>query len=336
MEPILSVKNLKTYFYLESGIVRAVNGLSYDLYSGKTLAVVGESGCGKSVHALSILKLIPTPPGRIVSGQILFQGKDLLTVSPKELRHIRGNRIAMIFQEPMTSLNPVLTIGEQIMEVIIIHQKITPDRARQKTIDLLKKVGIPHAENRLEDYPHQFSGGMRQRVMIAMALACDPDILIADEPTTALDVTIQAQILELIRELQREMKMAVILITHNIGVVAEMADDVVVMYAARAVEKSPVDSTFQHPKHPYTQSLLQSIPSIFQKKERLLTIPGQPPELNKELIGCPFADRCPKVFDKCHKEDPLDFYLTREHMVNCWLYELASVKTVARQQEVVS
>ncbi|MBI4051518.1 MAG: ABC transporter ATP-binding protein [Elusimicrobia bacterium] len=321
MEPILSVRNLKTYFYLEQGVVRAVDGLSYDLYPSKTLAVVGESGCGKSVHALSILRLIPQPPGRIVSGEILFQGKDLLGLSSQEMRQIRGNRIAMIFQEPMTSLNPVLTIGDQIMEALILHQKLASDQARQKAAQLLKKVGIPQAENRLEDYPHQFSGGMRQRVMIAMALACDPDILIADEPTTALDVTIQAQILELIRNLQKEMKMAVILITHNIGVVAKMADEVVVMYAARAVEKTKVETLFAKPKHPYTQSLLRSIPSIFNKQDRLRAIPGQPPELTREFEGCPFADRCPEVMEKCRHEDPLYFNPSPDHMVNCWLHE---------------
>src|SRR5579884_3383648 len=248
-EALLSVRNLKTYFYTDEGVVRAVDGLSYDLQRGETLGVVGESGCGKSVHALSIMRLIPTPPGRIIDGQILFEGRNLLALSDEEMRRIRGNRIAMIFQEPMTSLNPVLTIGEQIAEAVILHQKLDKRAAWERAIEMLDRVKIPLARERVKDYPHQFSGGMRQRVMIAMALSCNPSILIADEPTTALDVTIQAQILDLMRELQREFGMSIIFITHNLGVVAEMCDNVVVMYAGRPVEHTDVRRIFKDPKN---------------------------------------------------------------------------------------
>ena len=319
-EPLLSVRNLRTQFHVDGAVVRAVDGLSYDLHPGKTLAVVGESGSGKSVHALSILRLLPEPPAKVVGGEILFRGRDLLHATPSELRVIRGNRIAMIFQEPMTSLNPVLTVGEQISEAVIEHQNVSTRDGMAKAVELLRKVGIPNPEQRVRDYPHQFSGGMRQRAMIAIALSCDPDILIADEPTTALDVTIQAQILDLIRRLQQDLKMAVILITHNIGVVAGMADDVVVMYAGRAVEKASIDEIFRHPKHPYTKGLLASVPSIYEKKDRLAAIPGQPPDLSGELHGCPFAPRCTDVFDPCAKEDPLEYFVGDHHMANCFLY----------------
>ncbi|MBI3550505.1 MAG: ABC transporter ATP-binding protein [Elusimicrobia bacterium] len=320
MEPILSVRNLRTEFHLEGCVVRAVDGLSYDLYPGKTVAIVGESGSGKSVHALSILRLLPEPPAKIVGGEILFQGRNLLTLPKSEMRSLRGDRIGMIFQEPMTSLNPVLTIGEQIAEAVMLHQKLSSDKALEKAVTLLKKVGIPNADRRVQDFPHQFSGGMRQRAMIAMALSCDPDILIADEPSTALDVTIQAQILELIRDLQKELHMAVILITHNIGVVAGMADDVVVMYAARAVEKAPVEDLFRDPKHPYTKGLLNSVPSIYGRKHRLAAIPGQPPELYKPFVGCPFAPRCAEVSEICKTTDPDEYYFPDGHMANCLLY----------------
>ncbi|MBI4386884.1 MAG: ABC transporter ATP-binding protein [Elusimicrobia bacterium] len=319
--PILSVRSLRTEFHLENHVVRAVDGLSYDLHPGKTLAIVGESGCGKSVHALSILRLLPQPPARIAGGEILFQGRDLLKLPASEMRDIRGNRIGMIFQEPMTSLNPVLTIGDQIAESVLWHQKASRSAAMDKAAQLLKKVGIPHAENRLKDYPHQFSGGMRQRAMIAMALACDPDILVADEPTTALDVTIQAQILELIKDLQRELRMAVILITHNIGVVAGMADDVIVMYAGRAVEKATARELFANPKHPYTRGLLNSMPSIYERRERLRAISGQPPELTQVFEACPFAPRCPEVRQECRAADPPEYSLTDAHVVNCLLYQ---------------
>ncbi len=306
---------------MEHQTIHAVDGLSYDLYPGQTLAIVGESGSGKSVHALSILGLLSTSSARIVGGEILFHGKDLLKMSAAEIRAIRGNRIAMIFQEPMTSLNPVLTIGDQIAEALILHKRLSASAALDKAVSLLKKVGIPNPETRIRDYPHQFSGGMRQRVMIAMALSCDPDILIADEPTTALDVTIQAQILELISSLQHEMKMSVILITHNIGVVAGMADDVIVMYAGRAVEHAKVSELFAQPKHPYTRGLLASIPSINEKKEHLATISGQPPDLSQHFVACPFVPRCPSRMARCETADPLDYQLSPTHTANCFLYE---------------
>ncbi len=320
-QPVLSVRGLRTHFVTPERTVKAVDGLSYDLHEAKTLAIVGESGSGKSVHALSILGLLPMPPAKIVAGEILFRGEDLLTMKPGELRAIRGNRVAMIFQEPMTSLNPVLRVGEQIAEAIILHQKKTKPEAWAKAVDLLKKVGIPHPEERVHDFPHQFSGGMRQRAMIAIALSCEPDVLIADEPTTALDVTIQAQILELMKDLQREYRMAIILITHNIGVVAEMADDVVVMYAGRPVEHSPVGELFKNPKHPYTKGLLNSVPSIYVRKERLEAIAGQPPDLTGGFVGCPFAPRCPSVLDRCRTDDPPQFHMQAARMSNCWLVE---------------
>jgi oligopeptide/dipeptide ABC transporter ATP-binding protein len=324
-QPVLSVKGLRTYFELDGHVIRAVDGISYDLHPGKTLAVVGESGSGKSVHALSILRLLPEPPAKIVAGQILFKGRDLLTMPPEELRQIRGNRIAMIFQEPMTSLNPVLTVGEQIAETIVLHQNATQEAAWAKAVVLLQKVGIPHASERVHDYPHQFSGGMRQRAMIAIALSCEPDVLIADEPTTALDVTIQAQILELMKDLQKEFKMAIVLITHNIGVVAEMADEVAVMYAGRQVEYASVGDLFKTPKHPYTQGLLNSVPSVYTKKERLEAIPGQPPELNKEFAGCPFVPRCACAEERCKNQDPPEFELAGGRMSNCWKQEKESL-----------
>ncbi|MBI4375627.1 MAG: ABC transporter ATP-binding protein [Elusimicrobia bacterium] len=324
MEPVLSVRGLRTYFHLDDSVIRAVDGISYDLYPGKTLAVVGESGSGKSVHALSILRLLPEPPARIVAGEILFNGRDLLALGPQGMGDIRGNRIAMIFQEPMTSLNPVLPVGEQIAEAVMLHQGATREKAWAKAVELLKKVGIPHAEERVQDYPHQFSGGMRQRAMIAIALSCEPDVLIADEPTTALDVTIQAQILELMRDLQKEYRMAIVLITHNIGVVAEMADDVAVMYAGRQIEQASIHSLFKDPKHPYTQGLLSSVPSIYARKERLEAIGGQPPELTREFPGCPFVVRCPVAMDRCRIQDPPHFHLPGGRVSNCWKQESES------------
>ncbi len=322
MEPVLSVRGLRTHFVTRERTVKAVDGISYDLFPGKTMAIVGESGSGKSVHALSILGLLPMPPAKIVAGEILFQGRDLLKMTPAQMREVRGNRVAMIFQEPMTSLNPVLRVGEQIAEAVVLHQKKTQAEAWAKAVDLLKKVGIPHPEQRVNDYPHQFSGGMRQRAMIAIALSCEPDVLIADEPTTALDVTIQAQILELMKDLQREYKTAIILITHNIGVVAEMADDVVVMYAGRPVEQAPVGELFKNPKHPYTKGLLASVPSIYERKERLEAIAGQPPDLGAgDLVGCPFVARCSCAMDRCKTEDPPQFHLEGGRMSNCWKSE---------------
>jgi oligopeptide/dipeptide ABC transporter ATP-binding protein len=319
-EPLLSVRNLKTYFYTDEGVVRAVDGLSYDLHKGETLGIVGESGCGKSVHALSIMRLIPTPPGKIVEGEIWFEGRDLLKLSDEEMRRIRGNRIAMIFQEPMTSLNPVLTIGEQIAEAVMLHQKLDRRAAWERAIEMLERVKIPLARERVKDYPHQFSGGMRQRVMIAMALSCNPSILIADEPTTALDVTIQAQILDLIRELQQEFHMAVIMITHNLGVVAEMCDNVVVMYAGKPVERADVRRIFGDPKHPYTWGLLHSVPKLYERRERLIPIEGQPPSLIDLPPGCAFAPRCPFAMEICVQENPPDYPVGPDHTAKCYLY----------------
>jgi len=319
-EPLLSVRNLKTYFYTDEGVVRAVDGLTYDLHKGETLGIVGESGCGKSVHALSVMRLIPTPPGKIVEGEILFEGKNLLKLPDEQMRHIRGNRIAMIFQEPMTSLNPVLTIGEQIAEAVILHQRLDKKAAWERAIEMLERVKMPVARERIKDYPHQFSGGMRQRVMIAMALSCNPSILIADEPTTALDVTIQAQILDLIRELQQEFDMAVIMITHNLGVVAELTDNVVVMYAGKPVEHADVNRIFQDPKHPYTWGLLHSIPKLYERKERLIPIEGQPPSLIDLPPGCPFAPRCQFAMEICVQADPPDYDVGPNHTAKCYLH----------------
>ncbi|MBI4679390.1 MAG: ABC transporter ATP-binding protein [Elusimicrobia bacterium] len=324
LAPVLSVQGLRVHFDADDGVVRAVDGISYDLEAGRTLAVVGESGCGKSVHALSILGLLPRPPARIAGGAVLFQGRDLLDIDEEGLRSIRGKRIAMIFQEPMTALNPVLTIGEQIAEALLCHGKA--DRAEAKAAELLRRVGIPGPEERLRDYPHRFSGGMRQRAMIAMALACGPEVLIADEPTTALDVTIQAQILDLIRRLQEESGTAVVLITHNIGVVAEAAQDVAVMYAGRIVERAQVMELFREPLHPYTRGLLDSVPSLTKRKERLSAIDGQPPELLREPCGCPFADRCSRALPRCRADDPPEFLLPGGRMTNCWLASDAAVE----------
>lgn len=307
---ILEVKNLRTSFRTDEGEVTAVEDVSFDVYKGKTLGIVGESGCGKSVTSLSIMRLIPNPPGRIVGGQILYQGKDLLKLSPAEMRRIRGNEISMIFQEPMTSLNPVFTIGNQISEAIDLHQDLSKKETWNKAIEMLRLVGIPHPEKRVFDYPHQLSGGMRQRVMIAMALSCNPQVLIADEPTTALDVTIQAQILDLLRDLQQKVGMALILITHDLGVVAEVADEVVVMYAGRVVEQGLVKEIFGNPKMPYTKGLLNSIPTLSKdptgkiKKKRLEAIPGIVPNLLHLPKGCRFQERCSYVAEPCRQAEP--------------------------------
>jgi peptide/nickel transport system ATP-binding protein len=307
--PLLSIEDLKTHFYTRDGVVRAVDGVSYSVRAGETLAVVGESGCGKSVTALSILRLIASPPGRIVGGTIRFQGGNLLDFSEAEMREIRGNEISMIFQEPMTSLNPVLTIGRQIAETLMLHERLDHKAAIARAVEMLKLVHIPEAERRVGEYPHQLSGGMRQRVMIAMALACNPKLLIADEPTTALDVTIQAQILDLMRELKAKTGAAIILITHDLGVVAEMAERVVVMYAGRKVEEAPVEALFANPQHPYTRGLLASIPQLGetlkeQPRDRLMEIPGMVPSLRTEIVGCAFAPRCPLARERCRAEAP--------------------------------
>jgi oligopeptide transport system ATP-binding protein len=305
-QPLLVVKNLETQFKTQDGVVKAVNNVSFHVDRGETLGIVGESGSGKSVTSLSIMRLIPNPPGKIVGGQIIFDGENLLDYTDEEMRHIRGNRIAMIFQDPMTSLNPVLTIGRQITESLELHMKLTPREAHNRAIELLQMVGIPGAARRLDDYPHQFSGGMRQRVMIAMALSCNPELLIADEPTTALDVTIQAQILELIQRLQHELGTAVIIITHDLGVVAGMADRVIVMYAGRIVEEGPTEEIFARPRMPYTIGLLRSIPRLDEEEGRKLTpIRGLPPDLINLPQICPFSPRCDYFIPgKCDQQVP--------------------------------
>lgn len=311
MDKLLEVKNLKTFFYTDDGIAKAVDDVSFDLDKGDTLGLVGESGCGKSVSALSIMRLIPDPPGKIVDGEIMFKGKDIVKLTDKEMEDIRGNDIAMIFQEPMTALNPVFTCGAQIDEAVILHQKVSKEEAKKRSIEMLHLVGIPAPEQRYRDYPHQLSGGLRQRVMIAMALCCNPDILIADEPTTALDVTVQAQILELIAKLQRELGMAMIMITHDLGVIAEVAERVAVMYASKVVEYSVSDEVYYNPKHPYTLGLLSSIPKLNKGKDRLSTIEGSVPAATDYPVGCHFCTRClyadSKVYtkdSKCWNEEP--------------------------------
>lgn len=320
-EKVLQVKNLKTYFYTEEGVVHGVDGLSYDLEAGETLAIVGESGCGKSVSSLSILRIIPTPPGKIEAGsEVLFKGKNLATLKEKEMEKIRGNDIAMIFQEPMTSLNPVLTTGEQIYQSLRYHQHLTKKQGREKAIEIMKLVGIPSPERMIDQYPHQLSGGMRQRVMIAMALACEPTILIADEPTTALDVTIQAQILKLMNQLREKLGTSIILVTHDMGVVAEMADNVLVMYAGQAVEYSDVHSIFAEPLHPYTQGLLKSIPSLTETVDRLYAIKGSVPSATNFPKGCRFAPRCEKCMKICEETNPELYEAGNGRKVRCHLY----------------
>ncbi|AEG59470.1 ABC transporter ATP-binding protein [Desulforamulus ruminis] len=320
-ETLLQVKDLKTHFFLEDGVVPAVDGVSFHLNRGETLAVVGESGSGKSITATSIMRLIPSPPGRIVEGEILFNGNDLLKMTEKEMRGIRGNRISMIFQEPMTSLNPVFRVGQQISESLILHQGLNKKEALEKSVEMLRLTGIPSPEKRVHDFPHQMSGGMRQRVMIAMALCCRPELLIADEPTTALDVTIQAQILELMLELKEQLGMAIMMITHDLAVVAEMADRAVVMYCGKLVEESPVLNLFDKPLHPYTRGLLKSIPGVEDQKEKLYMIEGMVPPLTHLPAGCAFAPRCPEAQPRCHQERPTLREISPGRRVSCWLYE---------------
>jgi peptide/nickel transport system ATP-binding protein len=303
MAKLLEVKNLKTYFYTDDGIAKAVDNVSYDLDKGETLGLVGESGCGKSVSALSIMRLIPDPPGKIVGGEILFKGEDIVKKTEREMQDMRGNDVAMIFQEPMTSLNPVFTCGFQIDEAVILHQKVSKEEAKKRSIEMLRLVGIPAPEQRYMEYPHQLSGGLRQRVMIAMALSCNPEILIADEPTTALDVTVQAQILELIRKLQDELGMGVIMITHDLGVIAEISKRVAVMYASKVVEYSVADEIFYNPKHPYTLGLLSSIPKLNKGAARLSTIEGNVPAATNYPVGCHFCTRCKYVDSKLYTKD---------------------------------
>ncbi len=322
MAQLLEVNNLVTRFYTEDGVVHAVNGISYTLDEGESLALVGESGCGKSVSVLSIMGLIPNPPGRIDDGTVMYNGRDLLKVSTEEMRSVRGREIAMVFQDPMTSLNPVLTIGRQLTEGLKLHLGMNSAQAKSRAAEMLELVGIPNAEDRLSDYPHQFSGGMRQRVMIAMALSCNPSLLIADEPTTALDVTIQAQIVELVKQLQEKLGMAIIWITHDLGVIAGMVEKVAVMYAGHIVEMAQVHSLYKKRRHPYTLGLLESIPKLDQDKDtRLATIKGLPPDLLQEPEFCPFAPRCPYAIDKCWQENPSLVPTGPNHQTACWRWE---------------
>ena len=321
--PLLDVRDLKTHFFAAEEVAPAVDGVSFTVRRGESLGIVGESGSGKSVTSLSILRLIPDPPGKIVGGQVLFEGTDLLTISERDMRKIRGNKISMIFQEPMTSLNPVLTIGNQIMEPILLHQNVNKKEAFARTIDMLQLVGIASPERRVMEYPFQFSGGMRQRVMIAMALACNPNLLIADEPTTALDVTIQAQIIDLIVRLKEEFGMAVILITHDLGVIAETVQRVCVMYAGKFVEMAPVNELFANPQHPYTQGLLRALPG--GEKVRLKEIPGVVPSLTNLPGGCQFCPRFERSAEVCRKEEPPRVEITPEHWVRCWTVSHVSV-----------
>jgi oligopeptide transport system ATP-binding protein len=320
MGTLLQIKNLTTRFYTEDGVVSAVNGISYSMEEGETLGIVGESGCGKTVHALSIMRLIPSPPGKIDSGEVWFNGRDLIKVSEEEMRNVRGGEIAMAFQDPMTSLNPVFTIGFQIMEAVKLHQDVGDEEARERAWQVLDLVGIPAAEERLEDYPHQFSGGMRQRAMIAMALSCDPKLLIADEPTTALDVTIQAQIVELVKRLQSQLGMAVMWITHDLGVVADLAKKINVMYAGYILERGNVKDIYKRPHHPYTMGLLGSLPRLDEAPgTKLVSIPGLPPDLIALPKGCPFAPRCGYAVEQCLAEMPsLEMTDQTEHSVACW------------------
>ena len=319
-EMVLQARNLKTYFYTEEGTVPAVDGLDFDLHKGETLAIVGESGCGKSVTSLSILRIVPTPPGRILDGEILYKGEDLLKKTEKQMRSIRGNEISMIFQEPLTSLNPVFTIGRQITDILCMHQGMKRKEAYEKAVEMLKKVRIPSPEKVVNDYPHQLSGGMRQRVMIAMALACNPGILIADEPTTALDVTIQAQIMHLLADLKEGQDTSIILITHDLGVVAQIAQSVMVMYAGQAVEYADVKSIFKDPLHPYTRGLLKSLPVLGEEKDSLYSIKGNIPSPKDYPEGCRFAPRCEKACEKCRKAPPPLTALPDGRKVRCWIY----------------
>ncbi len=317
---LLDVQDLRTHFFTQSGVVKAVDGVNWQLAEGETLALVGESGSGKSVSALTVMRLIPSPPGKIVSGKILFQGHDILQMSQKEIRAIRGNKIAMVFQEPMTSLNPVLTIRRQLTETLELHLKMNKKAAKDRAVELLLMVGIPDAARRVDDYPHQFSGGMRQRVMIAIALACDPKLIIADEPTTALDVTIQAQVLEVIKDLSERFNTAIMIITHNLGIVARFAHRVNVMYAGHIIETASAKDTYGNPAHPYTLGLLQSVPRLDEpRKSRLVPIEGSPPDLTNLPKGCPFRPRCTFAIDRCAEENPPLMLVGEKHWAACWV-----------------
>jgi len=319
VHPLLKVSNLRTSFFTDKGEIKAVDDVSFELQGGQTLALVGESGCGKSVTALSIMRLLSSP-GRVVSGTIRFKGQDLLALPEKAMREVRGKSIAMVFQEPMTSLNPVMRIGDQIGEVLQIHTDLTKQAIRQEVIGLLEKVRIASPEQRIDQYPHEMSGGMKQRVMIAMALACNPDLLIADEPTTALDVTIQAQILDLLADLQKDLGMAILLITHNLGVVAQFAQDVIVMYASQIAERASVKTLFQHPSHPYTRALLKSLPRPGEQQVRLEAIPGTVPSPLQYPTGCHFSSRCTEMLDQCPIQPPPTIQVGESHEAVCWLH----------------
>lgn len=319
---ILKVENLKTYFNNDDGIVKAVDGVSFELHKGETLGIVGESGCGKSVSNLSVMKLIPSPPGKIMAGKALLAGENIFDMTSDEVRRLRGNRISMIFQDPMTSLNPFLRISTQMVETIRLHQGMDKKNAREKAVEMLQLVGIPNPGKRVVDYPHQFSGGMRQRVMIAMALSCNPEILIADEPTSALDVTIQAQILEIIKELTRKLGTAVIMITHDLGVVAGICDKINVMYAGKIVEEAPVDDLFHDPQHPYTRGLIKSVPRLDKpQKGRLFSIEGQPPNVIDLPDCCSFYPRCKQAMDICRKKYPPETAIGGGRRISCWLFK---------------
>lgn len=329
MEKVLEVKDLHVTFSTYGGEVKAVRGVSFDLHKGETLAIVGESGCGKSVTSQSIMRLIPSPPGRIASGSVLYKGKDLSKISEKEMRKIRGADISMIFQDPMTALNPTLTIGKQLVEGIIQHDGSPKEKAKKRALEMLNLVGIPDPEMRFKNYPHEFSGGMRQRIVIAMALVCEPEILIADEPTTALDVTIQAQILDLFKEIQRKTNVSIILITHDLGVVAQVADRIAVMYAGKIVEAGNRREIFYKPQHPYTKGLLQSVPRLDLEGEDLVPIMGSPPDLFSPPVGCPFTARCDFAMEVCDKAYPFKTHLTKEHHVDCWLQDKRAQKMLS-------
>ena len=331
-EKLIDVNNLRTYFHTEEGTVKAVDGVSFEIYPGETLGVVGESGCGKSVTSLSIMRLIESPPGQIEEGEILFNDKDLTELNQAQMRKIRGNDISMIFQEPMTSLNPVYTVGDQIMEAILIHKDVNKKQAREEAINMLRKVGIPLPEQRVDEYPHQLSGGMRQRVMIAMALSCDPQLLIADEPTTALDVTIQAQILELMNSLKRQFGMAIMMITHDLGVIAEVSDRVAVMYAGKIVEYTDVKTLYADPKHPYTWGLMHSIPHIEKDLDRLEAIPGNVPNPLNFPDGCKYNTRCPFATDKCRVDEPELEEFNEEHYSACWHVDKLEARKAKEQK----
>ncbi|MEK4303541.1 MULTISPECIES: ABC transporter ATP-binding protein [Oceanobacillus] len=320
-EIVLELKELHTHFFTESGEIPAVNGVSIKVHKGEVVGIVGESGSGKSVTSLSVMNLIPSPPGKIVSGEMNFKGENLVKASEKRMKKLRGNEISMIFQEPMTSLNPLFTIGNQLIEAIRLHQKITKKEARKKAVDMLQLVGIPRADEVAGEYPHQLSGGMRQRVMIAMAMSCDPELLIADEPTTALDVTIQAQILDLMRNLNKEEDTAILLITHDLGVVAEICDRVVVMYAGQIVEEGTTREILKDPEHPYTQGLIKSLPNMHEREQQLYSIPGVVPKPKMNSVGCHFAPRCEFAFERCFQENPGLYALGNQRQSRCFLHE---------------